>query len=120
MTPVRLLIAGIALAGGLATGCARHGTEPTRDQLETALRAYLKDNNDHGGLRVSLPNVPDRSLTFTVELHSLIKRSCTGKDTVWTCNVNVTVSYPPLKSVRDSMDTDLIMFDGPGGWQVIK
>lgn len=83
------------------------------------MRAFLKDRNARGGLRLALAARPERTLQFDIKLHSLIKRSCTGKDTVWTCNVNLTMSYPPIDT-RDSFDSELVVFNGPGGWRVIK
>ena len=80
----RIFIAAALACAVVLTGCGRRSGEPTRDDLEGAMRAFLKDRNARGGLRLALAARPERTLQFDIELHSLIKRSCTGKDTVWT------------------------------------
>ena len=111
-----LLAVTLALAG-----CGSSGSEPGQRDLENALREHLDHYNDRGGMKINLGSAGGfQNLRFDIRLHAVSKHRCTGSERVYVCGITYTASFPPVKKTTETIDANVTMFDGPGGWRVIE
>ena len=114
------ILALLALSLMLA-GCHIRGGEPGKSELFSALEDQLEHANDRGGIKINMGNAGAfQKIKFDLKLHSLTKQSCTGGNYAYTCQVSLMVSYPPVKNEPEMLDTEIMVFDGPGGWRIVE
>ena len=110
----------LALSPMLAA-CHMRGGEPSQSELFSALEDQLEHTNDRGGVKINMGNAGAfQNIQFDLKLHSLTKQSCTGGHYAYTCQVRLMLSYPPAKDEPEMLDTEMMVFDGPGGWRVVE
>ncbi len=101
--------------------CQSSGGEPDDRDIYQAYAKALEEINAKGGIRLNMGSAgANQTITFDMRLHAVDKKSCTGKDRVYTCDVTTRVSYPPVKDAIETHDVSLVLFDGPGGWRVVE
>ncbi len=101
--------------------CGADNHEPGQRDLEAAIRERIEHDNDRGGVKINLGSAGAfQNLRFDIRLHTVSKHHCTGGDRVYVCDVTYTASFPPVKEEQESIDTQVTMFDGPGGWRLIE
>jgi len=103
-----------------AAACHIRGGEPSQSDLFSAVEDNLEHANDRGGIKIKLGNAGAfRDISFKLKLHTLTKHSCTGSNYAYTCKVTLMVSYPPVKETPEMLDSEIVVFDGPGGWRLV-
>jgi hypothetical protein len=113
-------LAGLLVATAIA-GCARTPAEPTDREIHGALQSLLEQRSEAG--RVFTPAAlpaAGRRLQFAIRLRAVEKKSCVGKERVYTCLVSARLSFPPVKDEPERHELSLVLFDGPGGWRIIE
>lgn len=102
-------------------GCHIRGGEPSKSELFSALEDQLEHTNDRGGIKINTGNAGAfQNIKFDLKLHSLTKQGCTGGNYAYTCQVTLMLSYPPVKDQPEMLNTEVMVFDGPGGWRVVE
>ncbi len=105
----------------ILAGCHIRGGEPSQRELFSALQDQLEHTNDRGGIKINMGNAGAfQNIKFDLKLHSLTKQSCTGGNYAYTCQVSLMVSFPPVKDEPEMLNTEMMVFDGPGGWRVVE
>ena len=114
-------ILGLLALSLMLAGCHIRGGEPDKSELFSALEDQLEHANERGGIKINTGNAGAfQKIKFDLKLHSLIKQSCTGGNYAYTCQVSLMVSYPPVKNEPEMLDTEIMVFDGPGGWRIVE
>lgn len=110
----------VVLACGLGACREGEGGEPSAQDIQQAYAKALDAINAKGGMRINMGSAGgDQTIAFQMQLHAIDKKTCTGKDRVYTCEVTTRMSYPPVKHEIETRDASLVLFDGPGGWRVV-
>ena len=117
----KTLFAGFLSLTTLLTACHIRGGEPSQDELFSALQDQFEHANDRGGIKINMGNAGAfQNIQFKFKLHHLQKHACTGANNVYTCKITISVSYPPVKEELESIETSMVVFDGPDGWRMIE
>jgi len=103
------------------SACQSGGGEPQERDIYRAYAKALETINAKGGISLNMGSAgANQTITFDMRLHAIEKKSCTGKDRVYTCDVTTKVSYPPVNTTIETHDVALVLFDGPGGWRIVE
>lgn len=110
----------VAVLACIVCACQPRG-EPSEYAIRQAYEAATDKLNEKGGISLNMGSAgANQTITFQIRVHQLSKKSCSGGNRVYTCEVSVDLSYPPAKKEPESQDLSIVLFDGPGGWRVVE